>query len=360
MLLSRGDSARLMPAPRDPPPSAATLNRLQLLYGDAHAKFPRPVTAKASAAAPAILAAIPKAGSSAGLPPHPDAGPISPATRATAPEAVAPPFAAAPAAAPAPDQPPPAAPLPTREYLDRAHAAPPEAAAPPANTPLCLVSDANASARAAKPNDKSEAFRAAVDECNAALKAFRPLKLASLPAPVQQALVWMRERRDEAVKRDASLAPSPEMGHDLRLLRFLIGTKWDTAKAVEEYVAALRQRRDLKVDALRDRMLSANGRFFREGAADLDEIHFHPASAAAAAKMPRLFVRPEGAASGRGGGSGGPHRLLQHKEGHMLVLDYAPDFGRLSAVGEQAWHETELAFGELQMLILDELSRRTG
>ena len=54
----------------------------------------------------------------------------------------------------------------------------------------------------------------------------------------------MRMRKDEAVAKDASLAPSTEMGHELRLLRFLIGQKWDASKAVEEYLAALKQRCD--------------------------------------------------------------------------------------------------------------------
>ena len=67
--------------------------------------------------------------------------------------------------------------------------------------------------------------------------------------------------------------------------------------------------------------------------------------------MPKLWVDPSGS---------GPYPILTHKDGHLLVCDYAPDFGRISAVGEAAWHESELAFTELQQLVIDELSHRSG
>ena len=102
----------------------------------------------------------------------------------------------------------------------------------------------------------------------------------------------MRRRADEAIERDVARALY-EMGHDLRLLRFLIGTKWDMGKASEEYVSALKQRRDLKIDTLRDRIVAANARFFQEGGTALDEIHFHPSSEAVSRKLPRLFTVSE-------------------------------------------------------------------
>lgn len=234
--------------------------------------------------------------------------------------------------------------------------------------PLQLVSDSHASSKA-RPDEKSAAYKAAVAVCGDRLRAFQPLLLNSLPQPVQEALTWMRRRADEAIERDKSLAPSYEMGHDLRLLRFLIGTKWDMGKASEEYVSALKQRRDLKIDALRDRIVAANARFFQEGGTALDEIHFHPSSEAVSRKLPRLFTVPRSAGSGDDasdghsngqGGSGGAHSLLVHKGGHMLVVDHAPDFAHISALGETQWHEVEVAFTELQMLILDELSARSG
>ena len=217
---------------------------------------------------------------------------------------------------------------------------------------MILVADAHAASIAAKPNEKSDAYKAAISSVNETLKAFEPLELGRLPAAVQQTLVWMRTRRDAAVQKDPSLAPSAEMAHDLRLLRFLIGQKWDAAKAADEYVSVLKQRRDLKLDALRARMVAANAAFFAHGGDALDEVHFHPASAGAARRMPRLWVDTSSAA--------GPYPLLRHRAGHLLVCEYAPDFARISAVGEAGWHEAELAFTELQQLVLDELSARTG
>ena len=227
--------------------------------------------------------------------------------------------------------------------------------------PPQLVSDSHASSKA-RPDEKSAAYKAAVAVCGDRLRAFQPLLLNSLPQPVQEALTWMRRRADEAIERDKSLAPSYEMGHDLRLLRFLIGTKWDMGKASEEYVSALKQRRDLKIDALRDRIVAANARFFQEGGTALDEIHFHPSSKPS--RAPRLFTVPRSAGSGDYGDSHSAaraaaveHSLLVHKG--MLVVDHAPDFAHISALGETQWHEVEVAF-ELQMLILDELSARSG
>jgi len=42
------------------------------------------------------------------------------------------------------------------------------------------------------------------------------------------------------------------------------------------------------------------------------------------------------------------------------VLDQAPDFDKIAKVGADAWHNAEYAFNELLMLVLDELSRRSG
>ena len=78
---------------------------------------------------------------------------------------------------------------------------------PPAALPACdgpslrLVAEAYSSPLV-KPNEKSEAFKAAVNECSERLKAFQPLPLASLPAQVQQALAWMRLKADEAIATD--------------------------------------------------------------------------------------------------------------------------------------------------------------
>ena len=304
------------PQPPDPPPDAHTLNRLQRLYGDHDVDFPRPSETEAGNG---------RNGENAAARSAPQEAPPERATLAPS------------AKAPGNATPPP----PINEIAPQT--------ASKKREPVRLVAAEHTRDAARKPNvDALKAASAVVVE---RLKSFQPVDLATLPAEVQRSLACMRSCSDDAISRDTSLAPSKEMGHDLRLLRFLIGAKWDPGKAAEDYVSVLKQRRDLKVDVLRNRVVAANPNFFELGSDDLAEIHFHPSSAAAEARMPRLWVRPNGA---------GLHTLLRHKQGHLLVCDYAPDFARISAVGEAAWHETELAFNELQILVLDELSHRSG
>ena len=104
------------------------------------------------------------------------------------------------------------------------------------------------------PSTKADDYKAAVSELDATLKSFAPLQLTSLPRPIQKAVAWMRKEKDQAILKDKSLTPSAEMAHDLRLLRFLIGSKFDPVKATDEYISALKKRRDLKLDSLRDQV----------------------------------------------------------------------------------------------------------
>ena len=61
------------------------------------------------------------------------------------------------------------------------------------------------------------------------------------PSPLQRrALSSMRCCRDAAVEADGSISPSPEMGSDVRLWRFLVARSFDCAKAGEAYLGALR------------------------------------------------------------------------------------------------------------------------
>lgn len=206
---------------------------------------------------------------------------------------------------------------------------------------------------AGTPDIRSDEFKAAVGSVDATLKAFKPLVLTELPPAIQRALAWMRKGKDAAVAKDSRLAPSPEMAHDLRLLRFLIGHKFDPPKALDEYVAALKKRRELKLDALRDEIVASNGDFFAGRGLNLHRTHFHPKSAASDSLMPRLFVdfRPS---------AGGAYPLLLHREGHALAVDRAPDFDKITQVGAGEWNGAECAFAELQALVLDELSRRNA
>ena len=128
-----------------------------------------------------------------------------------------------------------------------------EEAAPKPKVPLILVRGDYYSATS-PPSTKADDYKAAVSELDSTLKSFAPLELTSLPRPIQKAVAWMRKEKDQAILKDKSLTPSAEMAHDLRLLRFLIGSKFDPVKASDEYISALKKRRDLKLDSLRDQV----------------------------------------------------------------------------------------------------------
>ena len=183
---------------------------------------------------------------------------------------------------------------------------------------LVLVTPRNASA-ARLPNMKSPEWNAAKDTVDKTLKAFAPVDLRALPDEIQRALAYIRAKGQET-----GLVPSKEMGHDVRLLRFLIGQKWDAALAGKEYADALKKRKQLNVDAkLRDKIVGANAAFFG-GGASLDALNFHPAAAKSAQLMPRIWVDPR---------QGPPFTLLTNRTGHVVVIDQvAPCNGHVTII----------------------------
>jgi hypothetical protein len=313
-----------------PPPSAATVRRLKERYGDRYLVITSFPSLDYRGVNPAESAPTKK--------PEPLPTPESEAAvSTTVPEPATVPVIAPAAAPPAFAEPSPA-----------------ESTQASASTPrkaLVLVSDGHV-VPPSSPDVKSDAFKTATGTVDASLKAFAPLILTTLPPAIQRTLSWMRKGKEEAIARDASLAPSPEMGHDLRLLRFLIGHKFDPHKALDEYIAALKKRRNLNVDALRDEIVGANADFFERGGSALAQIHFHPKSATVEKKMPRMHVQPRP--------HGGPYPLLLHRDGHAIEVNEAPDLEKIGALGTDDWDAAERAFSELQVLVIDELSHRDG
>lgn len=115
----------------------------------------------------------------------------------------------------------------------------PPAATPPSKTagaaapaPLVLVDPRHAS-RPTLPDTKSAAWTAARDALDKTLKAFQPLDLRRLPDEIQRALAYIRAKGGES-----RITPSAEMGHDVRILRFLIGQKWDVKAAGQHHTRA--------------------------------------------------------------------------------------------------------------------------
>jgi len=163
----------------------------------------------------------------------------------------------------------------------------------------------------------------------------------------------VRAHADAAVAKDPSLAPSEEMGADLRLIRFLGANKWLAAPAGAEYVKALQLRKKRGLDELRSAILAANPAFFGGGSADLQCIYVHEASRAVNGASPRTFtdVRTDG-----------PHRPLLDRQGNLLVIECpgCTDYAAISAVGVAAWEREFLSFNEMRVLLIDELSRRSG
>ena len=164
-------------------------------------------------------------------------------------------------------------------------------------------------------------------------------------------LEYMRWRRDEAVRSEPSIAPSAEMGSDLRLHRFLVSTQWDASAAADAYVEALRWRKERKMDCVRDRIISANPGFFGGGETFLDDaLCTSDADEAVQRAQPRTFTRA----------AGGRHELLLDKLGNLVLIDCpgAVDNAGVSAIGVGRWTEAFLGHNELVVLLLDELSRR--
>lgn len=325
-----------MPAVAVPPPSLAVVSRLKQRYGDADLVI-EPLPAAKKVAAPTVAAQTVAAPiKAAALAPVPaKAPPVAPPTLAPPkPVAAEPPKPLA--VEPLPEPPPPP---PMERTVSGRHVV------------LQLVG--NQTAPSTVPDAKSEAFKAAVKTVDDTLKAFQPLVLTTLPVPIQQTLAWMRKQADDAVRSNPKLKPSAEMGHDLRLLRFLIGEKFEPQKALDAYVKMLDKRRELKLDELRDAIVGANPGFFGGGSMSLDKVFFAPKAADVEKAMPRLYVD-------RSKNPSGPYPLLMHRHGHLLEIDQAPDLAKISSVGANEWTASMSAFTEMQTLLIDELSRRDG
>lgn len=251
---------------------------------------------------------------------------ISPATEAVQPEAIRP-------AVPAP----------------AAAAVPPPAAAAASSGPL--VKPTPSSGKVSEPKFPPEE----------ATQLAEPIPFAQYSAAHERALEYMRWRRDDAVAKDAALAPSAEMASDYRLMRFLIAKQFDCGGAADMYVASLRWRSESGMDKTRAKLIEANRAFFTEGAAHLDKIMLHAADAACHAAYPRMYTKAQGESGSSGGGSG-PHELLFDKHGNVIYIEcpgivHMPDLVPVGLADFSAYVQTTQ---ELVQLVLDELSRRSG
>jgi len=244
--------------------------------------------------------------------------------------------------APVDDPPPPSA--------SAAPSAPSAPSEKKVHGPLVLVQPQN-NDRTTKPDPKSADYKEASEALQNQLKAFTALDVTALPPVIQRTLAWMVAQKDAACKKNAAIAPSAEMGSELRLLRFLIGQKWDPYKASEEYLKVCNERKKLGVDSMRNQMVAENEAFFNGSSDSLQQIYFHSQAKRSAALMPRLWVdtREEG-----------NYMLLRDKANHLVIAEYAPDFDKVSELGPDNYNATELAFNELQVLVLDTLSARDG
>ena len=237
--------------------------------------------------------------------------------------------------APVDDPPPPSA--------SAAPSAPSAPSEKKVHGPLVLVQPQN-NDRTTKPDPKSADYKEASEALQNQLKAFTALDVTALPPVIQRTLAWMVAQKDAACKKNAAIAPSAEMGSELRLLRFLIGQKWDPYKASEEYLKVCNERKKLGVDSMRNQMVAENEAFFNGSSDSLQQIYFHSQAKRSAALMPRLWVdtREEG-----------NYMLLRDKANHLVIAEYAPDFDKVSELGPDNYNATELAFNELQVRPVD-------
>ena len=176
------------------------------------------------------------------------------------------------------------------------------------------------------------------------------------PSPLQmRALASMRRCRDAAVAGDSSLVPSPEMGGDVRLWRFLVANSFDCAKAGDAYVAALRWRRDAGIDALRAKIIEANPGFFGGGSSHLQSVFLNSARDEKAMNAhPRTFLRPSGSADS--------YQLLLDRLGNIVYIETPGlvDPAGVVSLGAEDYTGFVQQNQELLQLVLDELSRRQG
>lgn len=241
------------------------------------------------------------------------------------------------------------------QSLAASSAAPDEPAAPAAQEPgaLDLVETAGAvAAGAVRPGDARSLAASSAAELTALLLECK-LSVTAISPFLRQLLDEVRRAVDAAVAKDSSLAPSPEMGAELRLIRFLGANKWDAASASAEYIHALGLRKEHRLDGLRAQILAANPGFFGGGGAELECIFLHQTSRAVNEVHPRTFTDSD---------TDGAHRPLIDRHGNLVVVECpgAVDYAAIAEVGMPAWKLEHYTFNELRVLALDELSVRSG
>ena len=178
---------------------------------------------------------------------------------------------------------------------------------------------------------------------------------AQYTAAHERALAYMRWRRDDAVAKEAALAPSPEMASDIRLWRFLVAKQFDCEGAAEMYLASLRWRAESGLDKVRARLIAANAGFFAQGGPALDTLMIDPSHAACDAVYPRLWTKPRASPDA-------PHEPMYDRQGNVIYIE-CPGIVNMPDVvplGLPAFSAYVHANQELLQLVLDELSRRAG
>eukprot|EP00908_Phaeocystis_cordata_P023843 Transcript_6298.p2 GENE.Transcript_6298~~Transcript_6298.p2 ORF type:complete len:382 (+),score=118.99 Transcript_6298:240-1385(+) len=174
----------------------------------------------------------------------------------------------------------------------------------------------------------------------------------TFPDLQQRGIDYMRARLNAALHSDPQLESTPEAMGDLRLLRFLRANHWDVATAASEYLDMLRWRRERRMDDVRNKIVAANHSFFCRGGSSLQAIYLHPAAERSQQLQPRTFTVARGAG----------HTPLLDKHGNLLVIETpgTADFGGIAELGVEQWSEAFVWHIELRVLLLDELSRRSG
>ena len=178
-------------------------------------------------------------------------------------------------------------------------------------------------------------------------------RLEPLSELQRRGLAYLKAQIDAAVRADSSLRTTPEAISTPRLLRFLRSHGWDLAHTWTDLRAALEFRRDWRLDAVRERIVSANREFFCKGGPDLDLLSFHALADASDALQPRTLTHdtPEGRS-----------RPLLDRHGNLVVIECpgVADYAGIVGLGTDGWVEAYVWHLELRVLILDELSRRAG
>ena len=104
---------------------------------------------------------------------------------------------------------------------------------------------------------------------------------------------------------------------------------------------------------MRDRIVAANSSYFAGGGEELNAIFMHARSKDVHAIQPRTFTT-----CGRGGGE----VPLLDRQGNLVLIECQGlvNYAAIVRLGVDIWLECFMAFTELTILLIDELSRRRG